>query len=405
MSKSAFEKLASLSSRRAGRRTRREEPETIQARETRIQAAERLRSENAILDTDLAEHLSPAETEMAKRFIPGFTGRESLHEKEGSSGDNPYDEYTHIDEGQREKDWNLVQELQDKTSGLVMGGQDTTRAIILEHLLAEQIEQSEWFGEGATTFTTTEFDDRTRGIDLVVSWENAEGEPVHLGIDFTTSISQPTLKKKLSRLRTDARSGSLASIRYFMEEKPDGSQEPKSLHRIPRVVLGLSRTRIVGLAKRLEGSDFSRESFAKDALQYALMQQASAQLETTVLSLTTSVIEKNVRNLPNNESFDRFLDAADALDRLYDKPQKTTTKQLEDAFAHLAESATQIDNDINITGESVRFVKSLRAASKTLVKIRSVMSKKEDMFTQRQKELAKKSPLQSYLSAPAQRAA
>lgn len=124
----------------------------------------------------------------------------------------------------------------------------TERGTLLEQLLQLQIELSNWFGDDAFAFVTTDFDDLKNGIDAVIEWgpERAGGLVPRFAVDFTTSSSQDGLQKKLQKIREWSR------VKYFRSEvETDEGGEPTdlSLHRLPTVILGLDTALFESFAK------------------------------------------------------------------------------------------------------------------------------------------------------------
>ena len=109
------------------------------------------------------------------------------------------------------------------------------RAQILEALLAEQIELSEWFGEDVLTIVPAEYDDLYHGVDITAEFEiDRTLKYLGLGIDITSSPGSIT--KKVEKVKDHIRDGSLTEMKYFTSERlPDFHGR---MANIPNTVIG-----------------------------------------------------------------------------------------------------------------------------------------------------------------------
>lgn len=91
-------------------------------------------------------------------------------------------------------------------------------ATILEAIIYEQGEQSDWFGPDATTVKTSRFDDIINGIDSAVEFFDNINAPSHLafGIDATYSNY---IDKKIEKIQHKITTNRLATIKYFQSEQ------------------------------------------------------------------------------------------------------------------------------------------------------------------------------------------
>jgi len=70
----------------------------------------------------------------------------------------------------------------------------------LEIIIADQIENSDWFGDDSLFFKTTEYDDFVNGVDAVVEFNIEEGnQRIALSIDSTSSTGSDIIKHKIDR--------------------------------------------------------------------------------------------------------------------------------------------------------------------------------------------------------------
>ncbi|MFQ5752091.1 MAG: hypothetical protein ACE5HI_08860 [bacterium] len=122
------------------------------------------------------------------------------------------------------------------------------QSYLLEGLMVDQIELSNWFGENAFTIATSEYDDVFNGADLAVVIKDGETTERATIISIDITSSAPTISKKLGVIKQGIRTGQLSSISYFHSEDYDPNfYGPK--HEIPQVVLGVGRKTINELAE------------------------------------------------------------------------------------------------------------------------------------------------------------
>ena len=117
-----------------------------------------------------------------------------------------------------------------------LGTGPTRKARLLEALLTEQIELSEWFGENTFTIVPAEFDDLFHGVDLALEIEDKDGvKHLALGVDVTSS--PVSIRKKLKIIKDHITNGTLTAMEYFHSEdhNPDFYG---TMSNIPQVVIG-----------------------------------------------------------------------------------------------------------------------------------------------------------------------
>ncbi len=187
------------------------------------------------------------------------------------------------DDLDRQRDKQKVAELKRRTSEM----EKTERAVILEAILAEQIEQSEWMGGDAYTFQTTEFDDRTNHTDLVVEFERPEGAR-YLAIDVTTAQDKSVRAKKRERIDQEVDMGRLTSIKYF-ESQTDEERTQKSLRHIPRAVIHASPETLKRITEIqydiLQKKKGANQKMAEDPVQLELLGQIESQMTEHVIRI------------------------------------------------------------------------------------------------------------------------
>ncbi len=121
----------------------------------------------------------------------------------------------------------------------------TKRAKILEALLSEQIELSDWFGSGAFTIVSSEYDDLYNGVDLAIEFERESSyRYMAVGVDVTSSGT--SVAKKLSIIKEHIRTGTLTRMKYFSSERNNFWGEYRQ---IPQIVVGVDSKTIEELSE------------------------------------------------------------------------------------------------------------------------------------------------------------
>ncbi len=183
----------------------------------------------------------------------------------------------------RQRDKQKVADLKRRASEM----EKTERAVILEAILAEHVEQSEWMGGDAYTFQTTEFDDRINHADLVIEFERPEGAQ-YLAIDVTTAQDESVRIKKRERIDQEVDTGKLASIKYF-ESQADTEPPQQSLHSIPRAIIYVSPEALKRITELqydiLEKKKGANQKMAEDPVRIDLLNQVETQMTEHVIRI------------------------------------------------------------------------------------------------------------------------
>ena len=162
-----------------------------------------------------------------------------------------------------------------KTDIHEMGTEPAKTAKLLEAILTEQIELSNWFGDNTYTTIPSEYDDFFHGVDLALQIKDEEQEVKHLamGIDVTTSPMY--IRKKLGIIKTHIQDGTLTMIEYFHSDDYDPDFYGAMMN-IPQVIIGAERKTIQELSD-LWMTGYGRAKLRKKTAQPAL----SPEVETS----------------------------------------------------------------------------------------------------------------------------
>ncbi len=117
-----------------------------------------------------------------------------------------------------------------------MGAEPSRKARLLEMLLTDQIELSNWFGQDTYTIIPAEYDDLFHGVDLALEIVDESGvKHLALGIDATSSSRN--IREKLKKIKDHIADGTLTAMEYFHSDdyNPDFYGTMKN---IPQVVIG-----------------------------------------------------------------------------------------------------------------------------------------------------------------------
>lgn len=108
-------------------------------------------------------------------------------------------------------------------------------ATVLEAIIHEEVELSDWLGSDAHTIRPARFDDIANGVDEIVKFQEEGQRTSHLalGIDVTFS---PQVRGKFERIRAEIENGELVRIKYLT---PEHTGNRPGLNDVPRVVIGV----------------------------------------------------------------------------------------------------------------------------------------------------------------------
>ena len=259
----------------------------------------------------------------------------------------------------RERSENKKREIRELGTG------PTKKAQLLEALLTEQIELSNWFGENTFTIVPAEFDDLFHGVDLALEIEDADGiKHLALGVDVTSSSR--SIQKKLKIIKDHIANGTLTSMEYFHSEdhNPDFYG---TMSNIPQVVIGIDGKTIkelgelwmsaYGFTKLRNGSKQEplspeSEEHQKKIHKEALQKLADHRVQTLLLEemkMQLTVFHKFAKEKGQNEVADKFLSTLNLIDSILSSKETPSIddvfKNQEDAvFQSLADVLNDFDN-------------------------------------------------------------
>lgn len=158
--------------------------------------------------------------------------------------------------------------------------ENANKSQVLEHIIIEQSELEDWFGENAVTFKTTAHDDIHNKIDMIIEFEeaiedteNAIKELAHLGLAIDISFSKE-VDKKFAKIKEEIKTGHLSEVKYFRSERAGA----KKLQQLPRVVIACSQKTLKDLTEKWLEAD--KASLEKHVFQLQMLEEISMQLKT-----------------------------------------------------------------------------------------------------------------------------
>ncbi len=147
-------------------------------------------------------------------------------------------------------------------------------ATILEGIIHENVELSDWLGSSAESIRTSRYDDIKNGVDTIVEFEEDEITASHLALAIDVTFTSDT-EKKFARIRDEIKKGGLAKIKYFMSEHLGMRGE---LIKVPRVVIGAESKTIRQLAELwVEGN---KKELGTHPIQFQILEEILMQLRT-----------------------------------------------------------------------------------------------------------------------------
>lgn len=288
--------------------------------------AEAFRPSHRRADVDPGERpLSHSEARLAKEY----------HDLAAVDKEPKLTEFSHISSEMARQDTEAVRRLRSSFVQAI-GGE---RGLLMENFLEVEVDRSDWFG--ATTVRTTRFDDFFNGVDLVLEWEQEEGDGVipRLAVDVTTARGGAVLRNKQSRADAPAR------VKYF---RSDVTGKDLTIF-APEIILAVQPEIIEILAGEADKARVQKtgrgeyneivktdtlppKAFAEHPIQLLLLQQAREQL-ARLIALSDSDGAWDYAKLPQD-----FVARLQAFDTLPD--EERSYKELADIFASLPGTET-----------------------------------------------------------------
>lgn len=139
-----------------------------------------------------------------------------------------------------------VQRLEQAIAREAISGDHESKKLaqVLEAMIHYHGEQSNWFGDDAETFKTSQFDDLKNGTDGVVEFvEENRASHLAFGIDATYGHYSD---KKVGRILKRIKEGSIGRIKYFESDTTNFRGE---LTKVPLFVVAVNQQTVIEVAE------------------------------------------------------------------------------------------------------------------------------------------------------------
>ena len=183
----------------------------------------------------------------------------------------------------------------------------TPKSKILEQVLLEQIEMSNWTGNNCYTVETTKYDDIINHTDFIIEWEKDDEQPVRLAVDVTVNNGISVFDKKYQHIKKELDKNRGTTIKYFNSEI--NPEEKGTITNIPRVIIALDKKNLASLceivSRVIRKKPGSNEELSKSPLQLSVIKEIIFQLNKQAEYLerqnkTESNIFKNLIKVKEN---------------------------------------------------------------------------------------------------------
>ncbi|KKP98110.1 MAG: hypothetical protein US71_C0009G0002 [Parcubacteria group bacterium GW2011_GWD2_38_12] len=211
-----------------------------------------------------------------------------------------------------EKDKTLVNTLKAKFKKDAPNEEKEAKVLadILEAIILEESESSNWLGQNASTIKVSEYDDYVNHIDTIIEFEDAEtASHTALGIDATYSTS---IKEKFDRIKEEIKNGVLAEAKYF------SSSSIKGMHiQIPRLIIGAEVKTIKELGELWLDKDSRVEGRKKEVKKALENHPAQFQILRQML-LEAEVFEKYAQKVNQQKIAETYARLKKLVQKIYD---------------------------------------------------------------------------------------
>jgi len=143
---------------------------------------------------------------------------------------------------------------------------------VLEAVIFEHIELSDWLGQGVETVRASEYDDIERGVDFITEF-SLEGFTNHLALGVDVTFGTTSMSKKFQRIKDEIDKDTLTAVKYFESHSFKGE-----LRNIPRTIIGVEKETVISLAAlwiRDQKAELANH-FAQDIIAREILEQLSA---------------------------------------------------------------------------------------------------------------------------------
>lgn len=182
-------------------------------------------------------------------------------------------------------------------------------SLVLEAIIHEHAEMSEWLGGEVETVKTSDYDDYKNGIDTVAAFSGVEGLSEYLGLAIDVTFSAD-VRTKFDRIQKEIKQGKLAEVKYFKYIDIETGKEKFKLRNIPRVVVGANIKTVIELNRLwLQGSS-EMETLGKHWIQFQILEEIISQLDA---------YEEYAKKVGQEKVAEKYRKTSEIIAEIYDK--------------------------------------------------------------------------------------
>lgn len=143
---------------------------------------------------------------------------------------------------------------------------------IFEAIIFEHAEQSNWFGESATTTAASRYDDYINKVDAIVEFPEEKAGASHLALAMDITIAG-SFGEKFDHIKQGIDAGTLTEIKYFASEHLNirGRKD-----KVPHVIIGVDRQTLYDVIKAWMQKD--TKALADHPVQVKILEEIRLQL-------------------------------------------------------------------------------------------------------------------------------
>ena len=192
---------------------------------------------------------------------------------------------------------------------------------ILEAVIHDQVELSDWFGPNAVTIKPSRFDDIKNGVDSIAEFQEPKKSASYFALAIDATLSAD-IKNKFDRIKEEIWRGELAKVKYFSSDYMNIRGE---LNKIPRVVIGTDFKTVKELGELW--SEKNNKALEKHPIQFIILKEILFQCEAfkayakevnqpeiaAIYERSQKIVQeiyaKKQVSMPKEESYDNVLSA------------------------------------------------------------------------------------------------
>lgn len=153
-------------------------------------------------------------------------------------------------------------------------------ADILEAIVCEHGELSNWFGPESQIIKTSRFDDYINKIDMVVETKGDDrgvSRFSHLALGIDVTFGSRDLYRKFDTIRANIDNGTLGEVKYF---RSDRQHVTRYLRKVPQIVVGVAIEKVRELG--LLWMNRKNKELSEHAVQVTILEEAMLQLKAFI---------------------------------------------------------------------------------------------------------------------------